>query len=195
MMNYERRRDTILCPGCGGRNEPNARECEWCGRLFVAERRSIDARWLAPVAIGGILVVMLSIVAFALVGSQGGRPAPTVPPTPIVAEGEEEAPEPAVVPPPPPVVALPPTNTAAPTETETRVEYVRIFNTGGIGAFIRREARSNAPGIVAYRDGIVLRIVGADVSAEGRVWRNVEDRQGNRGWTPREFLEPSPTGF
>jgi hypothetical protein len=41
---------------------------------------------------------------------------------------------------------------------------------------------------VAHRDGTVLRVVGTDILVAGRVWRNVEDQAGNRGWTPDEFL-------
>jgi hypothetical protein len=67
-------------------------------------------------------------------------------------------------------------------------DVVRIGNTGGVGAFIRREPRANAPGIVAHRDGTILRVVGADTLVAGRVWRNVEDQAGNRGWTPGEYL-------
>jgi hypothetical protein len=193
----EQRRDWIVCPGCGGRNEPGARECDWCGRLFVPEHRSLNARWLAPAAIGGVVVLMMSIATFVLVGSRSASRTVASMPTPAVAADthEEEEPEGTVVVTLPTLAPLTFTPPSTATETEVRAEDVRIVNTGGTGAFYRREARAAAPGIVAYRDGTVLRIVGPDVTAEGRVWRNVEDRQGTRGWTPREYLEPSPTGF
>ena len=195
MMIDESRRNTILCPGCGGRNDAAARECDWCGRLFVDERRQLDARWLAPAAVGGIVVLMLSVITFALVGSRSASRAPTAqaptPPPAVVLDDGEEPEAIATQPTPRPS----PTSTLQATETEVGNEYVRIANTGGSGAFIRREARAGAPGIVAYRDGTVLKIVGAETIAESRVWRQVEDRQGNRGWTPREYLDPSSTGF
>ena len=156
----------------------------------------MDARVLASI-VGAILFVgFVGVAAVALVGSRSaGRPSSQVPPTSVVepigtgdGAGEEE-----------PLVAQPTrpatTPTPAPSPTEQEIEYVRIANTGGSGAFIRREAASNSPGIVAYRDGIVLKVVGPDVTTSGRAWRQVEDRQGNRGWTPREYLEPSPVGF
>jgi hypothetical protein len=89
---------------------------------------------------------------------------------------------------------------AAPEPTEAgppapREELARIGNTDGSGAFIRREPRAGAPGIIAHRDGIVLRMVGGDVTVEGRLWRQVEDRQGNRGWTPDQYLIRVDGGF
>jgi hypothetical protein len=164
--------------------------------LFVAERRSIDARWLAPAAVGGLFVLMLSIAAFALAGNNRSSSPPAqqaAPPTVVALDLDEdhvESEAPTPLPTLRPVIINPP----SPTE-DARQEFVRIFNTGGTGAFIRREARDNAPGIVAYRDGTILRIVGSDTTVDGRLWRNVEDRQGNRGWTRRDYLEASPTGF
>jgi len=192
MMNENSRFELIACPGCGGRNEPGARECEWCGRLFVQEHRQIETRWLAPAALGGGVVLMLSVIAFALVGSRSASrpPAPQVTPQ-VISLNEVDEPEI----PTRPATPRPTLTPTASIEIETRPDFVRIANTGGAGAFIRREARAGSPGIVAYRDGIVLKVIGPDVTAEGRSWRQVEDRQGNRGWTPVEYLEDSPTGF
>jgi len=201
MMTDGPRQDRVQCPGCGGRNDPSAHACEWCGRLFVAERRQISARWLAPIGGALALVLMTSVVVMALLGSRSAsRASVQEPPPPEVLEATDEGDdvataEPIVI----VVTATPPIALAAPTASNVPstpgVEFVRIANTGGAGAFIRREARVGAPGIVAYRDGTILRIVGPDTTADSRVWRNVEDRQGNRGWTPREYLDASPTGF
>jgi hypothetical protein len=84
------------------------------------------------------------------------------------------------------------TPTAEPTPGQ---EFVRIANTSGTGAFIRDEPRSAARGIAAHTDRTVLKIIGPDVQAEGRAWRNVEDQRGNRGWTPSDFLVASDVGF
>jgi len=182
-----------LCPGCGGRNDPTARECEWCGRLFIAERRQVSMRWLAPAGVIAVLLLMFGAVTFALVGSRSAdRPSSQTPSSPTALPDQDDEPEVAAFLEPPTRQVAP---TPFPTEVEQRVEFVIIANTGGTGAFIRREARAGAPGIVAYRDGIILRIVGPDTTTEGRAWRNVEDRQGNRGWTPREYLATSATGF
>src|SRR5581483_2949343 len=178
--------------GCGGRNDPAAHECEWCGRLFVAERRQFNTRWIAPAGAATLLVLVLTVITFGLLGSRFTARTPAD--VPIVVQQDVDVPDDDES----AFAMVDPTSTAtvAATPTENgRAEFVRIANTGGTGAFIRREARAGSPGIVAYRDGTVLRIVGPDANSDGRAWRQVEDRQGNRGWTPREYLEPSATGF
>jgi hypothetical protein len=87
-----------------------------------------------------------------------------------------------------------PTATAtAPAEpTAEPVEYARVTNTGGQGIIIRREPSVTAPRLAARAENTVLRIVGPDATVDGRVWRQVEDSQGNRGWTPAEFLIAAP---
>jgi len=147
----------------------------------------------------GMLAVLLLVLAFASVrSSQSARVVAEPPLSAALSEEIEEAtptaepaPSPTSLPTPTTVIVLPPQTVAVAPASE----YVRIANTGGSGAFIRREPRSDAPGIVAYRDGTALRLVGADTTVDGRVWRQVEDTRGNRGWTPQEYLDPSPTGF
>lgn len=171
------------CPGCGGRNEPDARVCEWCGRPFVDEGRQITAPWLLPLAIAGIALLALAAILVGILGPRlsvagtteqtiaAGLPASSAEPFPRVEE------------PPPPESEAP------------RSEFVRVANTGNVGAFIRREPNLRSPGLIAHRDGTVLRVVGPDLTLDGQVWRPVEDQGGNRGWTPREFLAASDTGF
>ena len=177
----------VRCPGCGGRNDPNAPVCEWCGRPFVVEHRRLSAPWLVPavVALLGLLAVLMMILAFA--SARISSPPPLVD-EPVLSG--VPLPDWEILVEPEPSPTFPPTLAAAPA-----AEFVRIANTGGAGAFIRREPRTGAPGIVAYRDGTILRIVGPDSTVDGRVWRQVEDQRGNRGWTPREFLVPSDTDF
>jgi len=86
----------------------------------------------------------------------------------------------------------PPTATAAPEPTAEPVEYVRVANTGGQGIILRREPSPTAPRVAARAENTVLRVVGPDTTVGGRVWRQLEDAQGNRGWTPGEFLVPAP---
>jgi len=95
-----------------------------------------------------------------------------------------------------PVQTSPPSITPTPeASAPTAPIFLKIGNTDRQGAFIRREPRAGAPGIVALREGLVVRIVGPDVTVDGRVWRNVTDGKGAIGWTPGEFLLPSDTGF
>jgi len=179
----------------------SARSCEWCGRSFVADGRQRSVSWLVPVSgvLIGMLTILLLVVAFASVRSSQSTRVVAEPPLSAALPEEieeatptaEPAPSPTSLPTATTVIVFPPQTVAVAPASE----YVRIANTGGSGAFIRREPRSDAPGIVAYRDGTVLRTVGADTTVDGRVWRQVEDTRGNRGWTPQEYLDPSPTGF
>ncbi|OGG46546.1 MAG: hypothetical protein A3F84_18635 [Candidatus Handelsmanbacteria bacterium RIFCSPLOWO2_12_FULL_64_10] len=175
----------IACPGCGGRNEPDAKTCAWCARPFVAQPRRIP---VAVFALSGAVLLGVAIVigAFFAVTTLLAvlTPSPST---------EGPAAQPTVGVPTPTLVAEPvPQSDATP---RPEGEYVRVANTGGTGAFIREEPRANARGIAAYPDRTVLRIIGTDISAEGRAWRNVEDQRGIRGWTPGEFLVPSDVGF
>jgi hypothetical protein len=166
--------------------------------------------WLLPVVgvLLGVFAIVLVLLAIASLRAILPVPAINEPPTaqaPIPSLGEPEVeasplPEITISPRPTSTTAVTPsptpTSTAVPQPTATPgPEFVRIANTGGSGAFIRREPRTGAPGIVAHRDGTVLRVVGPDTTVEGAVWRHVEDPRGNNGWTPQQYLEPSPTGF
>lgn len=174
---------TLTCPGCGGRNEPEAKLCEWCGRPFVAQPRRIPVELLVLGGLGLLLLVLASVVIVVLVsflGSQGTASQPI----PAGMAPRAEAP-----------LASEPPETPSPTPESTAPEFVRIANTGGAGAFIRQEPQANARGIVAHPDRTVLRIIGPDTVTDGRVWRSVEDRRGVRGWMLRDYLLPSDTGF
>ena len=180
----------VTCPGCGARNEADARACDWCGRPFVDEQRQTRAPWLIPATAGLISLFAVGTIIAALLGARSAAPrtdvavASTAAP---VASAETTADEPPVQ---VEVTAPPPVEESAPPQ-----EFVRIANTGGVGAFIRREPQANAPGLVALRDGSVVRVVGPDTTVANRVWRNVEDQRGNRGWAPAEYLAPSDTRF
>ncbi len=180
----------LICPGCGGRNDPAARACEWCARPFVVEHRRVPVLWIIGTAFVMVLVIagLISIVAFV---SARRAPSESAAPPPTFTYVEDE-PEPVVT----AVEIREPTATPEPTVTpEPAPEFMQIGNTGGTGAFIRREPRTGAPGIVALRDGLPVRIVGPEQVVDGRIWMNVEDRNGNRGWTPREYLVPTQQRF
>jgi hypothetical protein len=163
----------------------------------VDERRRLPVAWIVGTAfmvfVAIAIVILLLALITALRSRTDGEDAVETPSfTTIEAEAEPTedlglvaeptlTPEPTVI-----------TPVAVPTP---QVEFVQVGNTGGTGAFIRREARTGSVGIIAHRDGTVLRVIGSDEVANGRVWRNVEDRAGNRGWMPRDYLVPSNQRF
>lgn len=175
----------IICPGCGARNEADARACDWCGRPFVDEQRQITAPWLIPATVGAITLLAVVTIVAALLGARAAAPR-TAEVAPSTAAAPTENPA---------RVEVEGPGSAQPEPEPLAQEFARIANTGGVGAFIRREPQANAPGLIALRDGTIVRVVGPDTRVAGRVWRNVEDQRGNRGWTPAEYLAASDSGF
>jgi hypothetical protein len=157
--------------------------CEWCGRAFLLRDQPRRGRWLWWLVAALAVIVAAAIASLALMsilGSPRGTgdatlPAlapspPSSPPTSVPSQGAEPAAEP----------------TAQP------VEYVRVTNTAGQGVILRREPSTGAARVAARAENAVLQIVGPDQAADGRVWRNVQDAQGNRGWVPADFLAAAP---
>lgn len=82
---------------------------------------------------------------------------------------------------------------AEPTPSPTPAQQkVRVANTGGLGAFIKKDPKPGASGLVAMAEGAVLTIVGPDFKGDDGVWRNVQDDKGNIGWIFSEYLVPVP---
>lgn len=67
----------------------------------------------------------------------------------------------------------------------------KVTNTGGDGVFLRAKPGKSAGQIGVVHEGAELRVVGVDVQAEGKTWRNVSDGKGTSGWISAEFLTPS----
>ena len=72
------------------------------------------------------------------------------------------------------------------TPTPIAIKY-HVGNTDGDGVFIRRTP-AMADKIKAWPDGTEMVIEGAVITAEGRLWRNVRDPDGNVGFVPAEYL-------
>jgi hypothetical protein len=184
----------LICPGCGGRNDPAARACEWCGRPFVVERRRLPVLWIIATIFVVVLIIAALISIVAVIGARRAPSDPAAsPPTftqPVIEPEPESEPEATAT----SFRELTPTIEATAT-SESLPEFLQIGNTGGAGAFIRREPRPGAPGIVALRDGLPVRVLGPEQIEDGRSWVNVQDRNGNRGWTPREYLVPTQQRF
>src|SRR5215210_7141125 len=60
-----------LCAGCGARNNPTARVCEWCGRPFLLRDQNRQGRLLW--AIGALLGLVFVIGATVLVTANASR--------------------------------------------------------------------------------------------------------------------------
>jgi hypothetical protein len=112
-----------------------------------------------------------AIVAFNLAGSAlAPRPVPTG--APVVASSVQAA------------------EVSAASQPSTAIA-VRVANTDGVGAFLRRTPNLNDR-LRAWPDNTLLRIVGPDTTAEGIEWKQVEDPAGNRGWIPAQYTKPEP---
>ena len=83
------------------------------------------------------------------------------------------------------------TATSTATATPEPPKVFAIGNTGGVGAWLRRTPRLDDY-LVAWVDGTRMEVVGPDVEADGRPWKNVRDPRGNVGYVPAEWLVPVP---
>ena len=199
----------IHCPGCGGRNAPEALSCEWCRRPFIQlPRRGLSARWwgtLSGVVIGVLLVLVGGLAllntsrspgrATAVVPSSGPSPvaaAQVASPSPVTAFASPSRTEGATASQPAATATSPP---ALPTPTPP-ARYARVANTNGLGANLRRAPATSSPVVTVAPESSIVQVLGPEQSGEGRVWRQVEDNRGNQGWVPAEFLveAPAPAG-
>ena len=67
---------------------------------------------------------------------------------------------------------------------------MEVTNTGGEGLFIRFTPRASDT-VTAWPDTTKLEVVGPDVEADGRRWKNVRDPDGLVGWVPAEYVRPT----
>lgn len=194
--------DVQVCPGCGGRNLPQADTCDWCARSFSGRQRSWNLRWwqLASSLLFGSVVVAVIALSVLNASRPDSRPesrsppeaTPTPGPTSMMVEGT------AVV-----TATLRPASTSAPTatlivaaapptETPTPARYVRVFNTAGIGVNLRRDPGPQGQPIIAVPETTILRLVGPEETVQARVWRLCEHQaRGVQGWVPAEYLQPT----
>jgi hypothetical protein len=66
---------------------------------------------------------------------------------------------------------------------------VRIANTDGQGAYLRRTPNLDDR-LRPWQDGTTLKVTGPDSSVNGITWKPVEDPAGNRGWIPAQYTAP-----
>lgn len=200
-----------VCPGCQGRNPPQALICEWCGRRFDGRAGGFSLRWwhLAAallfgfVVLASVAVVFLSSVRLPSLSDLRARPTPSPPPavqatalpTRAATPGLTlAAPKPASSPAAAPTPVPPPSPTLAP------ARYVRVANTNGLGVFLREEPGAQSQRITpAVGEGSLLRLVGPEQTVQAQIWRLCEhEGRGVQGWVPAQYLQavesvPTPT--
>ena len=80
-----------------------------------------------------------------------------------------------------------PPTMGVPATTPTRV---KVSGTDGAGANLRARPSSDADSLGVLPDGTLLDVVGDDVVADGRTWRNVKTAGGRTGWVAAQYLAP-----
>lgn len=98
--------------------------------------------------------------------------------------------------PPPPTVAPPGPAAEKPSgPTSAPGGRVTVANTEGQGANMRTEPAASATLVRSVREGTTLDLIGPDVEAGGRRWRNVRNpADGATGWIVADLLAAAPGG-
>ena len=140
---------------------------------------------------GGLaLIVLLILAAIGCSGAASKTPTPTAALRAIVATMPAS-----------PILAAPTATTLAATSTlavptTQRTAVVTdlvavnqvVANTDSQGVYIRRTT-ALADKIKVWPDGTTMVVIGADRGAEGLIWKNVRDPDGNSGWIPAQYLK------
>jgi Bacterial SH3 domain len=159
--------------------------------------------WGAYLLLWG-LVIRTNLVAVAdIVAGQAATPpaaaTPVVPPTPPAQAPAGAASPPAVASKPSPAAAASPVTSPGPAQPPASKpaasapqpgSQVRVANTDGDGVNLRERPSSNSNRLKLVAEGAILDIVGPDIPAEDKIWRNVRDSAGATGWVVSEFLVP-----
>ncbi|MFN8632850.1 MAG: SH3 domain-containing protein [Chloroflexota bacterium] len=146
----------------------------------------------------GVLVLIV-VVGYALfsIGMSffaSGRPDPgalaTAPAGPVVTPPAllpSPGPGPGASPSPGTGTVISPSASPSPAASGTRL---KVANTDGQGANMRRTPSTTAPIVKTLNEGTVVEAIGSEQQAEGRSWRNVRDQAGATGWVASELLAP-----
>jgi hypothetical protein len=195
-----------VCPGCQGRNAPQAEACEWCGRPFRGRTGGFSLRWwhFATALLFGFVVIATVSLAFLsasrlpTLSDFRPKPAPspiarveaTALPTRAATPGLTLAtPKPAASPGPTPTPIPPPSPTAEPPR------FSRVVNTNGLGVFLREDPGPQSQRIVpAVAEGAILRLVGPEQTVQAQIWRLCEhEGRGIQGWVQAQYLQAVDT--
>ena len=191
--------DVQVCPGCGGRNVPQAESCDWCARSFSGRQRSFNLRWW-PLAVALLFAaVVTAVVGLSLLNAAraDSRTAPTAAtvasPSPSEATpraGPTNTRTASAAPARPAGPTAVPTPEPSPTPEPPR--YARVFNTGGIGVNLRKDPGPQGQPLLAVPETMLLRLLGPEETVQARVWRLCEHQgRGIQGWVPAEYLQPT----
>ena len=199
-----------ICPGCQGRNAPDADVCDWCGRPFREGGGPFILRWwhLATVALLGMVVA--AVAGLFLVGAARLDPRQQAAPVPPPGQAAPAAASPALptraatapvavaptpISPPKPAAASPTpiSAPAAASPTPPPARYVRVANTGGLGVYLRQEPGPQGERVQpAMAEGTLLRLVGPEETIQAQVWRLCEHEARNiQGWVPAQYIQPT----
>jgi hypothetical protein len=138
-----------------------------------ARTRGSSINWLIPV-VAVTVVLLVAFAAFNMV-NRFVTSASSPPPAATSTRASNPTDNPAATAP------------AAPVEPAS----VRIANTDGQGAFLRRTPNLDDRMPRAWVEGTTLKVVGPDTAANGMNWKHVEDPEGNQGWIPTQYTASS----
>ena len=139
---------------------------ETAPRLRHRQARRSGNSWM-PLAIALVVLIIVALAIFNLIGNLTASN-PTLAPAPTAVTSS-------------PVPSAP----AAPAQPTT----LRIANTDGLGAFLRRTPNLDDQ-LRAWPDNTELTVIGPDTTANGLVWKHVQDPAGNQGWIPAQYTVP-----
>jgi hypothetical protein len=198
-----------VCPGCQGRNSPQAETCEWCGRPFDGRTRGFSFRWwhFATAMLFGLVVIATGMLVYLsssrLPSIADFRSKPTA--SPQVRVEATALPTRAATPgltlaTPKPAASPNATPSPEPSPTSLPARHVRIVNTTGLGVFLREEPGPQGQRLVpAVAEGALLRLVGPEQTVQAQIWRLCEhEGRGVQGWVSTQYLQavettPTPT--
>jgi SH3-like domain-containing protein len=155
-----------------GRPMPRA---QWIGLGLAAA--------VAVALTAGLVFVILTIM-------RPGAPTVSATPVPVVASPTTASSIAAIFASPTAATAQEPAASPTPQGLGQRLQ---VANTGGEGANMRREPSQDGQRIKTITDGSVVDVIGADQTADGIVWRNVRDLDGDTGWIAASLLAPEGT--
>jgi hypothetical protein len=189
----------IQCPGCGGRNPPNAQSCDWCRRSFLSEPppRGHSARWWATLSIATITLLLVALGLLSAFSSVRQAPRVAVstpasaplPPLPVVAATATQP----VAPSEPTAAAAAPTSLPALVQPTPAGRLATIANTANQGANLRQLPDRTSPVVTTVPESSTVRIVGPEQrAADGTVWVRVNDQHGHEGWVLSVVLVEAP---